>query len=278
MNRNRYRRVILTSAGGPSFDPDYQSVLDYATAQGFTLPSAQEQIIANQLMIELKGASSSGLVGYGMIKIYATNINYGGSVPANLGYTGINWVSPGSNQTTRTNTITQTLKQGYSSDATTSFMSENYALNTLPQNNVFNSTFVFNPQNPMRHGVIDGGVSNGHLLQWNGTDWQILLNGPLITIVAGSLGSDVFVSAVRNNSADVDFYENGVLINTTLNASTTPLSDGDESMSTLVLPAARVFQNADTITSIRIKGLAADVDQAALYTAVYNYLIALAAL
>jgi hypothetical protein len=44
------------SNSGVSFDADYQAILDYATTQGYTLPSASQRILQNQLMIDLKAA------------------------------------------------------------------------------------------------------------------------------------------------------------------------------------------------------------------------------
>lgn len=41
---------------GGELDPDYQAVLDYATAQGYTLPSAGQQTLQNQLVVDLKTA------------------------------------------------------------------------------------------------------------------------------------------------------------------------------------------------------------------------------
>jgi len=41
---------------GAAFDADYQAVLDYATTQGFTLPSAGQQTLQNQLVLDLKSA------------------------------------------------------------------------------------------------------------------------------------------------------------------------------------------------------------------------------
>jgi len=38
------------------FDADYQAILDYATTQGYTLPSATQQILQNQLVKDLKSA------------------------------------------------------------------------------------------------------------------------------------------------------------------------------------------------------------------------------
>ena len=40
--------------GGGGFDADYQAVLNYATSQGYTLPSASQQILQNQLVLDLK--------------------------------------------------------------------------------------------------------------------------------------------------------------------------------------------------------------------------------
>jgi hypothetical protein len=36
------------------FDADYQAVLNYATTQGYTLPSAGQQTLQNQLVVDLK--------------------------------------------------------------------------------------------------------------------------------------------------------------------------------------------------------------------------------
>ena len=35
-------------------DADYQAILDYATTQGYTLPSASQQALQNQLVVDLK--------------------------------------------------------------------------------------------------------------------------------------------------------------------------------------------------------------------------------
>jgi len=48
---NRYRY-----GSGVGFDSDYKAVLDYATTQGYTLPSAGQQTLQNQLVVDLKTA------------------------------------------------------------------------------------------------------------------------------------------------------------------------------------------------------------------------------
>jgi hypothetical protein len=44
----------VMGGGGAAFDADYQAVLDYATSQGYTLPSTGQQTLQNQLVVDLK--------------------------------------------------------------------------------------------------------------------------------------------------------------------------------------------------------------------------------
>jgi hypothetical protein len=44
----------LLSGSGSDFDSDYQAVLDFATSEGYTLPSENQQILQNQLVLDLK--------------------------------------------------------------------------------------------------------------------------------------------------------------------------------------------------------------------------------
>ena len=50
----QYGRKITSGGGGGGFDASYQAVLNYATAQGYTLPSAGQQVLQNQLVLDLK--------------------------------------------------------------------------------------------------------------------------------------------------------------------------------------------------------------------------------
>jgi hypothetical protein len=49
-----YSNIISVTTLASSFDADYQAVLDYATTQGYTLPSAGQQTLQNQLVVDLK--------------------------------------------------------------------------------------------------------------------------------------------------------------------------------------------------------------------------------
>jgi hypothetical protein len=57
---NNFKITAIDSAGNESelsesaFDPAYQAVLDFATSESYTLPTASQQIIGNALVIKLK--------------------------------------------------------------------------------------------------------------------------------------------------------------------------------------------------------------------------------
>jgi hypothetical protein len=85
------------------FDSDYQAVLNYATTQGYTLPSASQQIKQNQLVLDLKvggvwskldtfavfandGSSNFGLIDWKRLALY-TAVN-SPTWTSNVGFTG----------------------------------------------------------------------------------------------------------------------------------------------------------------------------------------------
>jgi hypothetical protein len=49
-----YSNTISVTTAAPLFDADYQAVLNYGTTQGYTLPSAGQQTLQNQLVLDLK--------------------------------------------------------------------------------------------------------------------------------------------------------------------------------------------------------------------------------
>src|SRR5690606_15594163 len=70
--------------GGNGFDPDYQAVLDYATANSITKPSIGQQILQNQLVLALKSYRI-------LVKrdAFYMNVNY-----ASLEFSCLNWIDP----------------------------------------------------------------------------------------------------------------------------------------------------------------------------------------
>lgn len=99
-----------------TFDPDYQAILDRADVQVYTKPSAAQQIIQNQLLIDLK---SNG--------IWAENdVIY---IPANDGsedFGKLNWKTPASHELTKIGTVTWTSNKGFRGNGTTGVMNTNW--------------------------------------------------------------------------------------------------------------------------------------------------------
>jgi hypothetical protein len=73
-----------------AFDSSYQSLLDRATALGYTLPSAPQQVLQNQLILDLK---SSGA--WDKMDVFYMFANNGSS-----GFGRLNWKSPSNNEAT----------------------------------------------------------------------------------------------------------------------------------------------------------------------------------
>jgi hypothetical protein len=100
--------IGVNRASGVKYDSDYQAVLNYATTQGYTLPSASQQIIQNQLVIDLK---AGGI--WNKLDVLYIFANDGGGDFGTL-----NWKSPLANQATLINTPTFTTNEGFMGNGT----------------------------------------------------------------------------------------------------------------------------------------------------------------
>jgi len=113
---------ILKSGGGapapPAFDTDYQSVLDYATAQGYTLPSGGQQTLQNDLVVALKAAGV-----WDKLDTFRVYANDGGS-----NFALIDWKRLA--LCTAVNSPTFITNSGYSFDGTSSYIDSGFNPNT----------------------------------------------------------------------------------------------------------------------------------------------------
>jgi hypothetical protein len=95
-------------------DPDYQAVLDYATTQGYTLPSALQQLLQNQLVVDLKdGGIWSKLDTFG---VFATD--------GDSDFALIDWKRL--SQYTAVNSPTFTTNQGFTGDGISAYIDTNF--------------------------------------------------------------------------------------------------------------------------------------------------------
>jgi hypothetical protein len=105
---------IIGSQIVQGFDLDYQAILDYATTQGYTLPSESQQLLQNQLVKDLKtGGVWSRLESFG---VFATD--------GSQDFASIDWKRL--SQYTRVNTPGFTTNQGFIGDGTSKYINFNY--------------------------------------------------------------------------------------------------------------------------------------------------------
>jgi hypothetical protein len=139
--------LTLLSCGqgqNSSFDADYQAVLNRAVALGYTLPSASQRIIQNNLVLSLK---SGGV--WTKLDILYIFANDGGQDFGTL-----NWKAPTLNQSTLINTPTFTTNEGFMGNGTSSYIDTNFNPSTqgvnYSLNNASRYAYVFSSSTGQR--------------------------------------------------------------------------------------------------------------------------------
>lgn len=198
---------------GGGFDADYQAVLDYATTQGYTIPSAGQQTLQNQLVVDLKNAGIwSKLDTFG---VFATD--------GDSDFALIDWIRL--SQYTAVNSPTFTTNQGFTGNGTSSYINVNYNPSTNAVNLALNSNHIM-------AGNLNATANAGALISSFGATFLELTNdNPNSRLVSfnmssladiQSLGANAqngtFIST-RNSSANYELFKNGVSLSTPLRLS-----------------------------------------------------------
>jgi hypothetical protein len=205
--------MILSSHGiiGSSIgqvDADYQAVLDYATTQGYTLPSASQRLLQEQLVIDLKDAGVWSKLD--TFAVFATDAeNSPGSGTSNFAL--IDWKRLV--QYTAFNSPTFTTNEGFQGNGTSSYIDLNYETNTdwvnVSQNNV--CVFANNLVDvaPLQNAVV--GSSSAYVT----LNLKNLSNNFSTRVHSSTLGAIPSLGAVgrlyisRNNASNYGNYFNG---------------------------------------------------------------------
>ena len=119
------------NSSGSSFDADYQAVLNYAIAQGYTLPSSSQQILQNQLLVDLK---SAGI--WDKLDTFANFATDGSSDFALIDWKRLT-------QYTAVNSPTFTANQGFKGNGTSSYIDTNFTPSTNGVNYQLNNASRF---------------------------------------------------------------------------------------------------------------------------------------
>ena len=197
---------IELGAAPVGFDADYQAVLDYATTQGYTLPSAGQQTLQNQLVLDLKTAGVwSGL---DLFYVFATD--------GDREYAAINWKDPNNFECDEYNSPTFTTNLGFKGDGASAYVDTNFNLNTDNVNydplNEDGSDFVYVDETGGTGGIFGSDVIN---LSYN--RFRLNQTGGFANTMSTdratyslSMQGDAFWYRERIGSFNVQYYKNGI--------------------------------------------------------------------
>ena len=196
--------IIGSSIVQFAFDADYQAVLDYATTQGYTLPSASQQILQNQLVVDLKdGGIWSGL---DLFYVFATD--------GDSDFATINWKDTTNFQCTKVNSPGFTTNIGFSTSVS-NYLNTNY--------NVLNDSTNFELlSNALAYYITDVGLIHHGARNSNDVNQMYYANtSKRHQILANdySTGNNTYFASIRNGS-NVAQYENNTNVKNYTNTPT----------------------------------------------------------
>jgi hypothetical protein len=202
------------SSGGGGFDTDYQAVLDYATTQGYTLPSAGQQTLQNQLVVDLKaGGIWSKLDTFA---VFATD--------GNSDFALIDWIRL--TQYTAVNSPTFTTNVGFEGNGTSSYVDTNFNPSTSGVNYTLNdASRYFFPHAFNSTGRMDGTTVTGpNTMRRSFFSGQTINAGGSVVVPSFDYTAVINPKSIhRTSSTSIDLY-NGTVGTTGVQTSTSILN------------------------------------------------------
>ena len=247
-------------SGGGGFDPDYQAVLNYATTQGYPLPSSGQQIKQNQLLLDLKTASVWSKLD--TFAVFATD--------GNSDFALIDWKRL--TDYTAFNSPTFTADQGFTGNGTSAYIDTNFDPSTSGVNytlndasiSIWNNTFLLNN---FISGVKDG-VYN--CIRMSQTSSNVRINMGLNNLSPAVNFSDAtkkFRQLNRTSSSSVTAFEDNT------SSSHTGSSLNIENQNQVILRADNFYSS----TQVAFFGMGASLvsENTAFYNALNTYITSL---
>jgi hypothetical protein len=205
--------IPFTRRGG-GFTAQYKAILDRATALGYTLPSAGQQVKQNNL---LKALIAAGI--WAKLDVFYVYANDAGADFATL-----NWKAPALHQSTLVNSPTFGSNLGFLGNGSTSNINTNYNPATDAINFLLNSNHVmcYNLVNNSSGTSIGGNLGpNIEIAGLNSANRLSVFNnttfGDNITIGANEQNG-IYINTRQVSTSSI-FYKNGAAINTSARAS-----------------------------------------------------------
>jgi hypothetical protein len=217
------------SGAGGGFDADYQTILNLATAAGYTLPSSGQQTLQNQLLLDLKsGGVWSKLDTFAL---FANDVNIVNPIPNpySNAFALIDWVRSVNTNTlvtyTAVNSPTFTTNQGFMGNGTSSYVDTNYNPQSGVNYTLNNASRYFFPHAFSGTGRMDGATSVGQngMIRQSGTSQRINSGNNNLATAFDYTAVIEPKSIHRTSSVSVDLF-NGTVGTTGVQTSTSILN------------------------------------------------------
>ena len=189
-----------TNIVGFAYDTDYQAILDYATTQGYTLPSETQRLKQNQLLIDLKSAGV-----WSKLDTFA-NFATDGSAQFAL----IDWKRL--TQYTAVLSPTFTTNKGFTGNGTSSYIDTNFNSSTSGTNYTLNNaSFYTYLESQLSGGALAGSMGGDNRMVTGSSATNNRING-------GTLSTSFAFNGVGMKSIHRTSLTNVVLYNETTSA------------------------------------------------------------
>ncbi len=250
------------------FDSDYQSILNYATTQAYTLPSESQKILQNQVVVDLK---SSGV--WNKLDVF-----YLMATDADSNFASINWKSPNSFELTQVNSPTFISNEGFQGNGVSSYLDTNYNPSSDKINLEQNNTSVGFWQSSASSAVnsVEIGTDDGNRLQclsrWGDSKSYFPINSTSFPNVIASTSIGLFQSN-RTSSSNINQFVNGAKNGTDQSDSSSAIPN--RSVSILARNAASPFGYSSRTLSMAFVGENLENEASDFYNSINSYITSL---
>lgn len=209
--------IIVGDDGGSLFTPEYQAILNYATTQGYTLPSATNQNAQNTLVANLKDAG-----------IWTElDVFYNFLTDGDHNFAKINWKNPGTFQAVGTgHEPVYTSLKGFTFNGTTQYLSTGFLSGPKgSQDNIslFSDAFDFGSDTAVIGGGFDSvsGWITQLIRNLGSASYSVNMFGSFTRVTSVPYSSGLF-HAQRIDGDDLKAFVNGSQIDAGLRVSASP--------------------------------------------------------
>jgi hypothetical protein len=207
LGTNQVQKVYLgTNEVWANTDPDYQAILDYATTQGYTLPSAGQQTLQNQLVVDLKAAGVWSKLD--TFAVFATD--------GNSDFALIDWIRL--SQYTAVNSPTFTTNDGFTGNGTSSYIDTNFNPTIGTNNFTLNNACIGGVKNIKTGNAayfLGCSVAGNNVMRGSSSSLNRINQTTFNSTPSADFSTYNFVALHRDSSTSVAYsYDNSITVAT----------------------------------------------------------------